>query len=1610
MLAAAMFFVAGTIVAVIWWFRPPPPFLLVLIGSGYEENLAVPHNAPGLGGLEALKAWGEEHTHQKGGSTTEILSPTADNVQKALSFGFLKNMRKPPETVVVFVTAHAVLRDKDGAPRLCLVPEKDNLATEKDLCPLDEVLKALKDLPPKTQKLLILDCTTAAAHEPLGMLHNDFARLLKEREKDIRDMALVVLSSSGEDQRSWAAPEWGQTVFAHFVLEGLRGAADQHKGGGGHDSSVSALELHQYVADEVKKWARVNRAHLQEPVLLGGEDRARKLEIARYRNYQPAESSPKQPEFATVSDAWKERDDLEKSSPHPAVYTPHLWRRYLDTLVRAEELLRWSRPAAPSMLKKARDLAEQIRSKQEMSNCDCLQLTLPMPEALGLRLKVKEETALAGWTQAWQQGVKKTDVGEAIKGLDKLLDEAGGDRRRKYFLRVRATEVVVRDTIRDPASLDGGLRVLEKLEDIVDPKYCRPAEAHYLRMLRPNPNDPAERAPAAALLREDQRELLRLSLEVRRQAELAALGLADARAGLLPAYSEQVRPWVSAAIDQADKSRRLGEDLLFTSQPGSAKAEGGQSAKELLDGAMGDYRKAQGIAAVVRRALFQRDKALADLPYYSRWVAEQTTESVEKAEDLWGQVRQLRDDLEKQEFKGLEELAKKVETGLETLLGRVMTQAREAMAQGNIQINWHRIEATLAVPFLPEDLREHLVAAGWGVGETLRDPAKQKNLGGEINPQHEVDEAEITARRRFRLAEAALGLKGEEREWHLLVKDAGMRVGKVRNGRPEEAEKEKDPAKAARLAREVDGGAVGNRLQRDPVGQLRSLQLHELFAWQAQRTYRDYWAECNQKENKEFYFQKAGKQFLADAKELLDDAEKMAGAAVEAEKEKGPAAEEWTRLRARLVDWQGRLTAARGIGIVSGPTETGPFHSRPGEFDLKSTEGAKRFFCLTGPEDKEKEVLGQPVYWEENRGAGLPASVPERKLTVFRDRNLDRVKGIEGTAPSGADRHEFHGYFRGHGATAESLVLGDPTLVWKEPPVAAGAHVAVQSRGKLYDKLGAENVAVAILLDCSASMSQPEKPGGAPKWDQAKRVLQRVLQELPDGVTVSVRGFTTDRQFNPVMRRLLHAEKWDEKQRTALKGKLEELTLVNGTPIIDAIWRAHKEDLPSEFEARTIVVITDGGDNTFYWSGNADLRKRVQANTIKQFFSKHFEDSDTQVCVIGYAIGDDVSAEEKRGHQELKKALEEGGGRYFPASEADSLETALMRSILHMFYRVDPDVRASARVPLGWKNITRTDQEESPSWVDLKPDRYRVSLSRLKQLIELQRGDALLLELEPSGNRPAFRRALYSQCEWLQKHQPQMKTREQAGWRLAVPENRTTLREPLRLQVTLEQDPGPAMPSSLLQQAHPAWKWFEVLPPREETPARLEWQPLPNYPAPAWQLAAPDWQRKDGPTLRTWWLEKEKDLPTAETLALEDLFKNPQRVNERWGEKLKKVSLDSPPRLEHRSDLQGPDLSCLVVRLHFPKDQDPFYVRLRGLDEGHGEEHRFYRTIGVYIGTFWPVDPEDIKRLTLELYSVADLKAKARPMDETRKKQAQWVELKLEAPDNRSRQPAVGEQ
>ena len=339
-LLGAFLLCTGLLIWASFWLFPPQPAGLVLIGAGYETNLAVPPNVHGRESMKELAAWaGSQPASFSWRSGLLKLKPEPIELQKNAAWDTALN-RVNEKTVVLYFAMHGA---SDAVGPYLLRQDADGRDRDANRLRLSEVLERLKKLPARTNKVVLLDATQIDASWPLGFLHNDFARALEKLDADIAAVPnLVVLSASGPDQRSWASDDLRRTLFSYYVLEGLKGAADANE-----DGRIDALELHTFVTAAVERWVRANREAVQTPVLLPagvlGEKRASNIHLTMvtkpYRAADPAPSSSWSPP-AELTKAWNNAQRLAQQTPAPEVYGPQVWQQYRAALVRYEQLLR----------------------------------------------------------------------------------------------------------------------------------------------------------------------------------------------------------------------------------------------------------------------------------------------------------------------------------------------------------------------------------------------------------------------------------------------------------------------------------------------------------------------------------------------------------------------------------------------------------------------------------------------------------------------------------------------------------------------------------------------------------------------------------------------------------------------------------------------------------------------------------------------------------------------------------------------------------------------------------------------------------------------------------------------------------------------------------------------------------------------------------------------------------------------------------------------------------------------------------------------------------------------------------------------------------------------
>ena len=165
--------------------------------------------------------------------------------------------------LVVYVDAHGV---SDGGTAYLLCRNYDPANPTAGRYRLSELLRQVGESPAGL-KLVILDSGRIESDPRMGMLVNEFPRLLEQEVHATGDESLWVLSSNAILERSHVSRALERSVFGYFVTLGLTGAADANG-----DRAVDLDELYRFVRTNVSAWVRTATGgrETQTPLLLWG--------------------------------------------------------------------------------------------------------------------------------------------------------------------------------------------------------------------------------------------------------------------------------------------------------------------------------------------------------------------------------------------------------------------------------------------------------------------------------------------------------------------------------------------------------------------------------------------------------------------------------------------------------------------------------------------------------------------------------------------------------------------------------------------------------------------------------------------------------------------------------------------------------------------------------------------------------------------------------------------------------------------------------------------------------------------------------------------------------------------------------------------------------------------------------------------------------------------------------------------------------------------------------------------------------------------------------------------------------------------------------------------
>jgi hypothetical protein len=1617
----------GLLIWAVLLLMPPKAACLVPIYAGYEENLAVPQNLYGRNGIQDLVKltesgvssffWGSGAIHLKN-NPAELR--TDDAWDKDL--GQFKE-----KTVIVFFAVHGGA-DPHGA---YLLPANSNgRPDEKNRLRLEKILDRLAEINKDKNKVLILDATQVSAHWPLGMLHNGFARELEKLESKIAAIPnLIVLSASEADQRSWVSEEWRQTVFAHFVIEGLKGDADESRGG-----RINALNLSKYVQKKVENWVRSNRDASQRPVLLPrgerGENLARNMDLVVIKDAYQAPNPRELPSFEPPPEllaAWKNFQDLDKSVPSPAVYSPYLWRQYQEFLIRYEQALRGGdKGMASTLLGKVNDLEQAIKQARS-EDLISAQNTLPMPAAAGLG-RIQPDLFIKSFNEL----LDATDQARTWESIQK--SGKANTKSERQLLRVQMGELLVRWVAEDPATrLERGAKLALAIEDPASP---RPAEMHFLIML--NRDRPSNPDPAAEYFAR-----VKMALELRLLAEKVSLSLS---ANGHP-YSERIYARIRSPMEVADESRRFGQDLLFASSRLSWS-----EARKSFQAAEKKYQEAQEIGQAVRAGLAARDLAYEVLPALSQWAALRRpsgdtqrqngdAEMLRSIEDLWREVHRLDKQLEKPNSSLVKDLPKadlddpqplnlpdrtKIVTGgLAKLRSQFDAVCQRLSISADLQIDWHDAEGALTVPFMDPTLRMKLITNSRRTSLDLLTKVGDKPAETAAVAQKEEELTQKEASRQGRMALAALGkgwfdqCKSQAGEletfeqvhsrintlvaapnWaESLVKaedQVGIRWQQMPMeiiARAEAAPKSKldqalgETEFADRLARILDAGSsrketeVGGLMKSNPVEEYRRLLFLGLLDWQAQRTFGDHWFDLDPNPDQPPYYRVAGTAFLDDARKLVPQQDRLqpinnlqqtlnkpGRLLVEVLSESGqpisgPARLNITSEQKFRVTY--RIRPPKDEVIPNGFPVAGVKIGKDLQF-ISAGEGDRTFHELTGKDQPLAPIsvnLRSPLL---EKSESNPPARPDPVLTTI----------------------ALDGIYRGQRIVGDTRVnlYPLPEIAQVQTQKPEKGSLAVRAHPDLLQQFAPNRGAIAIVLDCSGSMwfphedkiPYPSVPAGTKAPDDSRFVkavgaLESVLGEVvPQGTTVGLWIFSQhNREGEEKITQLWPLGPWDrQKDLQGLMDKIRDLVPYYHTPLVEAIWEAKKgleRNLSKDFKGfKSVVVLTDGADDRFPQFAK---REKLNTRTIREFMEKEFlQDSRIMLNMVFFQVDpkEKQEAEEAFGIIEDKK-WKVPGKMIFVKEDPKELKAALRRALRQSlrYWVENPDGTAPADLNDSLE-VSASGSNDQYVPKGLPPGGYNVwvqTADRNLQKILLERGDLLLMQLNKDLK---FERLVPSKEDY-----PERVSLEKEGWRMAALQNQKIGDRGLQLLTTLER--LTERTAITLQQVKPQDVWFEIQPPATVSALYgTRYGYHFGYPAAAWSFDIPEWPLALGtpnlasPQIRAWFSPDQEAASSAVLQQGADFTSGAELMNRPIQVEGDKVMVESVSIENHLVEVERGQkrVSKPCLVVRLAYPKDkPIWTKISGSWNVEGSEHRFYQDANKYTGIFWPAPPNAAESL-----------------------------------------------
>ncbi|WP_372896110.1 hypothetical protein [Stieleria sp.] len=255
--------IALTVVLVFLLFPPffAPQTHLVLLGSRGNEAFNAPPIAFVAEDLDAIASIEEAKVRDQ----SDVLHSA--QAAKKLANRLAEARISSRDKLILYINAHGVT---DNASAYLLCDNFDLRQPDLGRVSVETLIDQVRQSPAAT-KLILINAGTIDYDPGLGVLGNDFPRLLEQAVHQSKDPSLWVYCSHSSLQYSHVSRAARRSVFGMFVGEGLKGAADLD-----HDQAIQLSELVAFTSANVSKWVAqsTDRGAEQTPQLIWGGGKA----------------------------------------------------------------------------------------------------------------------------------------------------------------------------------------------------------------------------------------------------------------------------------------------------------------------------------------------------------------------------------------------------------------------------------------------------------------------------------------------------------------------------------------------------------------------------------------------------------------------------------------------------------------------------------------------------------------------------------------------------------------------------------------------------------------------------------------------------------------------------------------------------------------------------------------------------------------------------------------------------------------------------------------------------------------------------------------------------------------------------------------------------------------------------------------------------------------------------------------------------------------------------------------------------------------------------------------------------------------------------------------